>query len=79
MLGRKVTLGLVLTGVNFYDGQDFMVRTDSGVKSVPELNGATICMPPGTTTELNAAEYFRTRNPCFTLLRRLLHGHLLPL
>ncbi len=67
-LGREVTLGLVFTGVNFYDGQGFMVHTASGVKSVRELNDATICMPPGTTTELNVAEYFRAHGQRFTPL-----------
>jgi len=43
----------------FYDGQGFMVPKKLGVKSAKELNGATICVQPGTTTELNLADYFR--------------------
>ena len=61
-LGREATLGLAFAGVNFYDGQGFMVRASSGVTSARGLDGATVCMPPGTTTELNAADYFRTNN-----------------
>ena len=48
-----------LRGVNYYDGQGFMVHASSNVKSAKELNGATICVQPGTTTELNLADYFR--------------------
>ncbi|WP_426958482.1 amino acid ABC transporter substrate-binding protein [Muricoccus radiodurans] len=65
-LGREATLGLAFAGVNFYDGQGFMVRASSGVTSARGLDGATICMPPGTTTELNAADYFRSNNMRFT-------------
>jgi general L-amino acid transport system substrate-binding protein len=46
----------------FYDGQGFMVRKSLNVKSARELNGASICMAQGTTTELNLADYFRSRN-----------------
>lgn len=49
-------------GVNYYDGQGFMVRKDLGVTSAEKLNGAAICTQTGTTTELNAADYFRTLN-----------------
>jgi len=59
---RDSQLGLDFHGVNFYDGQGFMVRKDSGIKSAKELNGATICVITGTTTELNLADYFRTNN-----------------
>jgi general L-amino acid transport system substrate-binding protein len=51
--------GLEFTGTLFYDGQGFMVRKQMGVKSVNELNGASICAAQGTTTELNVADYFR--------------------
>ena len=47
--------------VNFYDGQGMMVRKDSGIKSIEDMDGATICVQSGTTTELNLADYFRTR------------------
>src|SRR5205823_4524214 len=45
--------------VVFYDGQGFMVTKKSGIKAAKELNGATVCVAPGTTTELNLADYFR--------------------
>ena len=56
---RDTTLGLNFAGVNYYDGQGFMVRNDLGVKSALELSGASICTNTGTTTELNVADYFR--------------------
>ena len=58
-LTRDTTLGLIGTGVNFYDGQGVMVKKDLGIKSAKELDGATICVQPGTTTELNLADWFR--------------------
>ncbi len=57
---RDVDLGFTFTGVNYYDGQGFMVRKDLGVSSATELDGATVCITTGTTTELNLADYFRT-------------------
>jgi general L-amino acid transport system substrate-binding protein len=65
-LMRDVSLGLTAAGVNFYDGQGFMVAKKAGVKSALELNGATICVAPGTTTELNLADYFRAHKMKFT-------------
>jgi len=59
---RDVGIGLTALPVNFYDGQGFVVKKESGVKSVSELNGATICMAQGTTHEGNALEYFAARN-----------------
>src|ERR671922_317610 len=61
-LSRDSALGLSFTGVNFYDGQGFLVKKSLGVKSAKELNGASICVQTGTTTELNLADYFRTNN-----------------
>ena len=58
-LVRDTALGLEFTGVNFYDGQGFMVRKDLGVKSAMELEGASVCVNIGTTTELNMADFFR--------------------
>jgi len=55
---RDTSLGLNFTGVNYYDGQGFMVRTAIKVNSALELNGAAICVQQGTTTELNLADYF---------------------
>ena len=61
-LQRDTSLGLNAVAVNFYDGQGFMVPVKLGVKSAKELNGATVCVQPGTTTELNLADYFRANN-----------------
>jgi general L-amino acid transport system substrate-binding protein len=56
---RDTTLGLNFGPVVFYDGQGFMVPKKLNVKTAKELNGATVCVQPGTTTELNLADYFR--------------------
>jgi general L-amino acid transport system substrate-binding protein len=64
-LTRDTALGFDFTGVNYYDGQGFMVNKKLGVKSAKELNGATVCVQPGTTTELNLADYFRTNKMSF--------------
>ena len=56
---RDTDLGFNFTGVNYYDGQGFMVPADLGVASATELDGATVCIQTGTTTELNLADYFR--------------------
>ena len=58
-LVRDTALGLNFAGVNYYDGQGFMVRKDLGVKSAKELAGASVCVNIGTTTELNMADFFR--------------------
>ena len=65
-LGREAALGLAFAGVNFYDGQGFMVKRASGVTSARALDGATVCVQPGTTTELNMADYFRANRIRFT-------------
>ncbi|HTY69693.1 MAG TPA: amino acid ABC transporter substrate-binding protein [Alphaproteobacteria bacterium] len=59
---RDSSLGLDFTTVDYYDGQGFMVKKASGVKSAKELDGATVCVQSGTTTELNLADYFRANN-----------------
>lgn len=59
---RDASLGIHFTGVNYYDGQGFLVSKKLGVKSAKELNGATVCINAGTTTELNVADYFRENN-----------------
>lgn len=64
-LGRDTALGLSFTGVTYYDGQGFMVKKSLGVKNALELNGATVCVQTGTTTELNLADFFRTHNMTF--------------
>ncbi len=58
-LVRDTALGLNFAGVNYYDGQGFMVRKDLGIKSAMELAGASVCVNIGTTTELNMADFFR--------------------
>jgi general L-amino acid transport system substrate-binding protein len=59
-LGRDTALGLDFAVVNYYDGQGFMVPKSLGVSSAKDLSGATVCVLPGTTTEQNAADYFRS-------------------
>src|SRR5258707_5444664 len=54
---RGVTLGLRQGPVNFYDGQGFVVRRDSGVKDLKGLNGATVCVAQGTTHEVTLGDY----------------------
>jgi general L-amino acid transport system substrate-binding protein len=58
-LGRDTDLGLDFAQVNYYDGQGFLVPKKLGLKSAKELDGASVCVLPGTTTELNVADYFR--------------------
>ncbi len=64
-LVRDTSLGLNFVGVNYYDGQGFMVHRKLNVKSAKQLNGATVCVQPGTTTELNLADYFRANKMNF--------------
>jgi len=59
---RETDLGLMWAGVNYYDGQGFMVRKKLNVASAMELSGASICVQQGTTTELNLADFFRANN-----------------
>jgi general L-amino acid transport system substrate-binding protein len=79
---RDTSLGLNFVGVNYYDGQGFMVHRDlgaragakgkakdakkgGGITSARQLNGATVCVQPGTTTELNLSDYFRANKMTF--------------
>jgi general L-amino acid transport system substrate-binding protein len=62
---RDSSLGLNFTGVIYYDGQGFMVPRKLNVTSAKQLNGATVCVQPGTTTELNLADYFRANKMTF--------------
>ncbi len=64
-LVRDTALGLNFAGVNYYDGQGFMVRKSLGVKTALELDGASVCTNLGTTTELNLSDYFRANNMKF--------------
>jgi general L-amino acid transport system substrate-binding protein len=65
-LSRDTSLGFDFTGVNFYDGQGFMVRTSAGVRAARDLQGATICVQPGTTTEQNLSDWARASRIRFT-------------
>ena len=64
-LTRDSALGLDFVGITYYDGQGFMVPKKLGVKSAKELNGASICVLSGSTSELNIADYFRTNKMTF--------------
>lgn len=59
---RDSTLGSVFAGVLFYDGQGFMVKKSANITKASQLNGATVCVQPGTTTELNLTDYFKVNN-----------------
>ena len=59
---RDVDLKFEFVGINYYDGQGFMVPKELGVSSAKELDGATVCIQTGTTTELNLADFFRANN-----------------
>lgn len=63
-LGRDTALGLTFVGVNYYDGQGFMINAKKlpGVTSALQLSGASVCVQSGTTTELNLADYFKANN-----------------
>jgi general L-amino acid transport system substrate-binding protein len=61
-LSRDADLKFTFVGVNYYDGQGFMVPKELGVSSAKELDGATVCIQTGTTTELNLADFFRKNN-----------------
>ena len=63
---RDVQLGIEFPAINWYDGTGFIVRKASNVRSVKDLNGATICIQPGTTTEMDVADHFRRARLTFT-------------
>jgi general L-amino acid transport system substrate-binding protein len=65
-LGREANLGLEFAWVNYYDGTGFLVKKSSGVKSAKDMDGATICVMPGTSTELAVNDYFRLNKMKFT-------------
>ncbi len=62
---RDVNLGFDFVGVTFYDGQGFLIHKDLGVTSARELDGASVCIQTGTTTELNLADFFRANGMKF--------------
>jgi len=64
-LTRDTSLGLNFVGINFYDGQGFMVPKKRNIKNAKQLDGAAVCVQPGTTTELNLADYFRAQKMKF--------------
>ncbi len=61
-LTRDASLGAVFAGIIYYDGQGFLVPKKIGVKSAKELNGATICVQSGTSSEPSVADYFKSHN-----------------
>ena len=63
---RDSAQGLMFAGVTYYDGQGFLVNKKLNVKSAKQLNGASVCVGAGTTTELNLADYFRANNMKYT-------------
>jgi len=64
-ISRDVDLSFTFVGVNYYDGQGFIINRDRDVSSATELDGATICVQTGTTTELNLADFFRVNNMAY--------------
>jgi general L-amino acid transport system substrate-binding protein len=65
-LSRDTSLGLVFAGVNYYDGQGFIVKKSLDVDSALKLSGASVCVQSGTTTELNLSDYFASNGMTFT-------------
>ncbi|RZI60491.1 MAG: amino acid ABC transporter substrate-binding protein, partial [Zymomonas sp.] len=64
-MNRDTALGLDFAGINYYDGQGFMVKKELNINSALQLSGATVCVQSGTTTELNLADYFKSNNMTF--------------
>jgi general L-amino acid transport system substrate-binding protein len=67
-MSRDTSLGFDFAGIDYYDGQGFMVKKASRITSANQLNGATICTQTGTTTELNLADFFRSQNMSYKVL-----------
>lgn len=65
-LGREANLGALFATVNFYDGTGFLVKTALKVKTAKEMDGASVCVAPGTSTELAVADFFRVNKMKFT-------------
>jgi len=67
-MSRDTSLGLLFAGVNYYDGQGFMVKKELNVSSAKDLDGASVCVQTGTTTELNLADYFNFNKMKYNLV-----------
>ena len=67
-MSRDTSLGLKFAGVNYYDGQGFMVKKSQGVTSALELSGASVCVQTGTTTELNLADFYKVHKMQYNLV-----------
>ncbi|MDR3044097.1 MAG: amino acid ABC transporter substrate-binding protein [Desulfovibrio sp.] len=65
-MSRDANMGLDFTNITLYDGQGLMVRKSSGITSARQLDGATVCLQTGSTTELNVADYFRRNGMNYT-------------
>ena len=65
-LAREGNLGLMFAWVNYYDGTGFLVKKTAGIKAAKEMDGATVCIQPGTSTELAVSDYFRINKLKFT-------------
>jgi general L-amino acid transport system substrate-binding protein len=65
---RDASLGINFKGINFYEGQTFIIRKKSGVKTVKDLDGGTICVAAGSTEEKTVGDYFREHNMKFTII-----------
>lgn len=64
-MSRDTQLGITFTGINYFDGQGFMVKKSLGVSSAKDLDGASVCVQSGTTTELNLADFFKANGMTF--------------
>jgi general L-amino acid transport system substrate-binding protein len=65
-LSREGNLGLNFAWINYFDGTGFLVKASAGIKSAKEMDGATVCVQPGTSTELAIADFYRLNNMKFT-------------
>ncbi|ODN70325.1 amino acid ABC transporter substrate-binding protein [Methylobrevis pamukkalensis] len=64
-MSRDTQMGLAFVGVTYYDGQGFMIPKSLGVSSAKEIDGASVCVQTGTTTELNLSDYFKANGMTF--------------
>ncbi len=68
-MSRESSLGLMFTGVAYYDGQGFLLRREAGIDTALQLGGKTVCTQTGTTSQLNLADYFRTNDMALKVWR----------